>query len=181
MKDMERLATLLHERNRIEVEIAEITNRPCQLGHIGEYVASRVFGIRLADSAAEKGIDGFFCEGQLAGRSVNVKWYSKLEGLLDINPKALPDYYLVFAGPRSAAASSKGKVRPWVIEAVFLFEAHPLVEAIRARGSKVGVATSIPKAFWTGAEVFPRSGAHLSVTEWQRNVLALFGPDAHPA
>jgi hypothetical protein len=42
---------------------------------------------------------------------VNIKWYLKREGLLDTSESVRLDYYLVLAGPRSAAASSRGSTR----------------------------------------------------------------------
>lgn len=45
-------------------------------------------------------------------QSVNIKCYLKLE-TLDINPSAIPDYYLVLSGPRSKASNSKGATGPW--------------------------------------------------------------------
>jgi len=31
----------------------------------------------------------------LQEKTVNIKWYGKHEGILDIDPQALPDFYLV--------------------------------------------------------------------------------------
>ncbi len=53
-------------------------------GHLGELIASRVFAIELDASASAAAIDGRFTEGPLGGRTVNVKWYLKREGLLDL-------------------------------------------------------------------------------------------------
>ena len=44
-----------------------IVGRPALIGHVGEYIASRVFGIALEHSAANKGYDGRFTDGPLAG------------------------------------------------------------------------------------------------------------------
>jgi len=92
MELLERLAGLVRTKNRIDDEIAGIIDRPAQIGHVGEYIASNIFGIKLEESAAQKGIDGRFMAGPLAGRTVNIKWYGKMEGLLDITPNHLPDY-----------------------------------------------------------------------------------------
>jgi len=119
MDDLESLALLIRQRNEVEVEITRIIGRPAQLGHIGEYVAARVFRIALASSAAEKGHDGQFEDGPLKGRTVNIKWYAKREGILDILSMSLPDFYLVLAGPHEPAGSSKGTSRPWLITSVF--------------------------------------------------------------
>lgn len=150
--------------------------RPAQLGHLGEFVAAELLDIALEPSANNKGHDGRFRAGALAGRSVNVKMYGKREGMLDIRPDALPDYYLVLTGPQSAAGSSKGQDRPWVIEGVFLFEAQPLVAALLARGVQLGVATSLAAPFWDAAEVYPRStSGALTLSTEQRTFLKSFG------
>ena len=111
MQDLARLAALIQQRNAIDQEIAQLIGRPALIGHVGEYIASRLFGIDLMASASHKGIDGYFGDGPLAGRSVNIKWYAKLEGMLDITPAALPDTYLVLAGPPDSALSSRGATR----------------------------------------------------------------------
>ena len=108
MNKLTDLADLIRERNAIEEQMGAIIGRPGLLGHVGEFIASRVFDIKLEHSAAAKGIDGRFTSGPLAGQTVNVKWCAKREGLLDIRPDALPDYYLVLAGPKAAPVSSRG-------------------------------------------------------------------------
>lgn len=45
MQSLERLAELVHQRSAIESEIAHILGRPATHGHLGEYVASQIFGI----------------------------------------------------------------------------------------------------------------------------------------
>ena len=106
------LFELLTRRNAIDEEIARIIGRPMTSGHLGEWIASQVFDIELESSAATPFIDGRFRVGPLAGRSVNVKWYLKREGLLDISGSPAVDYYLVLTGPSSAALSSRGGTRP---------------------------------------------------------------------
>src|SRR5262245_57242332 len=112
------LAELLKRRNALECEITELIARPASIGHLGEFIASRIFNISLQHSASSKGIDGHFSDGTLRGRSVNIKWYAMREGLLDITPDFLPDYYLVLTGPRSPAVTSRGRSRPWSIDGV---------------------------------------------------------------
>lgn len=175
---LKRLAELLRARNSIETEIASIIGRPAIPGHLGEYVASRVFGIRLADSAAMKRIDGWFENSPLAGRSVDVKCYGKQEGILDLPPDGhgAADFYLVITGPKSAAPSSRGATRPWVVSSVYLFESSELLPALRARGLKIGVATSVAKAFWDAAEIYPEPrNSRLVMTPEQHSLLKLFG------
>ena len=44
-----------------------------------------------------------------------MKFYSKVSGIVDINPDGLPGYFLILAGPRSAGPSSRGKTAQWLI------------------------------------------------------------------
>jgi hypothetical protein len=140
-------------------------------GHLGEWIAAQVFDIELEASAVAAGIDGHFRSGPLRGRTVNVKWYLKREGLLDTSETAALDYYLVLTGPPSAAASSRGTDRPWRIEAVFLFDARQL----RAQQIMRGVASSVIKQQWTAAEIYPSpTNTDLTVTPHQTLQLKLF-------
>lgn len=175
MDDVIRLAKLIRTRNTTMRQIAALIQRPALIGHVGEYIASRVFGIALEESASQKSIDGHFTDGKLAGQSVNIKWYAKRENILDVTPNALPDFYLVLAGPKSAGTSSRGEVRPWVIEAIYLFDTPQLVHRLRSRGVKIGVATSVRQSLWDEAEVYPTPrNAQLMLSEAQRKLLAHF-------
>ena len=173
---LKQIAELLHTRNKIDFEIAKIIERPAERGHIGEYIAGMIFDIDLEQSANYPGIDGVFSTGKLAGRSVNIKTYGKRESILDIQPKYLPDYYLVLTGPRTAAMSSKGTVRPWVVNEVFLFEARQLVEELRRSNLKhIGTATSVKQIYWERARIIPASSnSPLQLSENQQNWLRLF-------
>jgi hypothetical protein len=115
-----RAAALLRERNAIDAELARLIQRPMTSGHLGEWIAAQIFDIKLEASAVAAGIDGRFRSGLLQGRTVNIKWYLKREGLLDTTESAVLDYYLVLTGPPSVAVSSRGTTRPWCIEALFL-------------------------------------------------------------
>ena len=173
--DLQRLAELIRARNATEVEITRIIDRPAQIGHIGEYIASRVFDIVLERSAVNPGSDGRFSSGPLAGKSINVKMYGKREGLLDIRPEYLPDYFLVLTGPKSTAIDSKGRPRPWGVNEVFLFEAQPLIDRLRDRGVKLGVATSVREVEWKAARIYPvSSGSPLTLTQAQQDAIRLF-------
>lgn len=175
MDVLERLAELIRTKNRIDDEIAGIIGRPAQIGHVGEYIASNIFGIKLEESAARRAIDGHFMDGPLAGRTVNIKWYGKMEGLLDITPNHLPDYYLVMAGPKSGAISSRGKTRPWLISAVYLFDARHLVGMLNTRGVKIGVATSVAASMWEEAQIYPiQQSKTLVLSRDQRKQIELF-------
>ena len=74
--ELQELASLIKARNVLENSIAGIIGRPAHPGHIGEFVASRIFDIELPESAVNRGCDGHFRTGLLAGKSVNVKKYS---------------------------------------------------------------------------------------------------------
>jgi hypothetical protein len=54
------VAALLRERNAIDVQLAQIMNRPMTSGHLGEWIATRVFDVELEASAVAAGIDGCF-------------------------------------------------------------------------------------------------------------------------
>lgn len=83
MKEFQELAALIADRNRIDESICRLIGRPAITGHIGEFIASRVFDIQLEVSAAHKAWDGRFRSGPLAGRTVDIKFYGKQEGILD--------------------------------------------------------------------------------------------------
>lgn len=85
MSELEKLADLISERNRISKTISKLIGRPALPRHIGEYIASKIFNIELEEFATSKGIDGRFTEGPLKGKTVNIKLYGKREGLLDIS------------------------------------------------------------------------------------------------
>ncbi|QYC44221.1 hypothetical protein Nocox_33255 [Nonomuraea coxensis DSM 45129] len=177
MTEVEQIAALLRERNAVDAEMAAIIRRPMTAGHLGEWVAARVFGIELETSAVTAAFDGRFTSGPLRGRTVNVKWYLKREGLLDLTERAELDHYLVLAGPASPAASSRGGTRPWCIESVHVFDARQVVAELRARGVRVGTASSVRAAQWAAAEIYPRaSNPVLPVRPEQAELLRLFAP-----
>ena len=68
--ELQRLASLLVQRNAIDGEIAAVLGRPAHPGHIGEFVVASIFDITLNISAIQKGTDGHFASGALAGKSV---------------------------------------------------------------------------------------------------------------
>jgi hypothetical protein len=150
-----RLADLLRQRNALDAEISALIRRPSMPGHVGEFIAAAIFDIALNESATQKGSDGVFRSGALAGKSVNVKLYGFQEGILDVKVKDPPDVYLVLTGPKRAAASSRGVHRPMTIHVVYVFLHDDLVRA----GVRPGVAASVRKAFWEAAEVWPSRGS----------------------
>jgi hypothetical protein len=108
------------------------------------------------------------------GCTVNVKWYLKQEGLLDMSESSALDYYLVMTGLRSAALTSRGGTRPWRIDHVYLFHAPTLLAEQRARGVKTGVAASVLKAHWDAAGIYPVARTPLlPLSERQTGLLRL--------
>ena len=93
------MADLIARRNEIETEIAALTGRPSLPGHLAEWIAAEIFAIDLEASAVARAIDGRFASGPLAGSTVNIKWYGKREGLLDVMEDPSLDYHLVLTGP----------------------------------------------------------------------------------
>ena len=176
MSNLEQLAPHLVRRNDIDEKISGLIHRPAIRGHIGAWIAHELFGVTLEESAAKRSIDGRFADGPLAGKTVNVKWYGKREGVLDISPDpaGVLDYYLVMTGPKAGATTSKDKTRPLVITEVFLFDARALVEQFRVQKRRRGVASFVLKHEWEEAEVYPAASARLTLTDAQREALKLF-------
>lgn len=58
MDDLDQLAKLLRQHNQIGHQIAGLIGRPALTGHLGEFIASRIFGIELERSANAAGSDG---------------------------------------------------------------------------------------------------------------------------
>ena len=171
--DLERLAELIQAKNNADLAIARLIGRPCAPGNIGEFVASKVFGIRLVQSGSHPGYDGTFEAGPLAGKTVNIKTYSRHESVLDIGVHPC-DYYLVLTGPPGQA-----RILPWVIDSVFLFDSADLLFRLRQRGVKIGVATSVRKSDWETARVFPRrSASPLQLSDDQLAWLSMFASAA---
>jgi len=172
---LERVAALLQTRNAIDTDLAAIMQRPMTSGHLGEWIAARIFDIDLEESASTAAIDGRFRSGLVGGRTVNVKWYLKREGVLDTTESDALDYYLVLTGPLSSAGSSRGSTRPWCVEAVYLFDARQLRSEQISRGVKLGIASSVTTRQWEAAQVYPHSANPvLPVSANQRNLLKLF-------
>lgn len=111
----------------------------------------------------------------MAGKTAEIKYYPKNEGMLDMKTGEQPDFYLALTGLRKEPASSRGATRPWVIESAYLFDAPALVAKLTA---KIGTATSIRQEFWSEAEIYPRSNPAFPLTEAQREMLALFSEAA---
>lgn len=173
------LAALLRIRNPIDAEIAAVIHRPMTAGHLGEWIAARVFGIVLEANANHKASDGHFRGGPLDGCSVDVKWYLRRDGILDMSASKALDFYLVLAGPKVSAATSLGTTRPWHISSVHLIEAQALAKDLRSHGLAVGVASSVRERVWACSQVYPHAKHPLlPLTAEQSAALALFAPPA---
>lgn len=174
MHSLPELARLLQQHNQITREIAALIGRPAERGHIGEFIATHIFDIALATQANNTGNDGVFrSNGMLNGRTVNIKFYAVNEYILDMSVLTPPDYYLVLTGPIQPTSSSRGALRSYSIEHIYLFAHEHLVQHIRS--AKIGVATSVRKALWQAAEIYPQShNQALVLTETQRELIGLF-------
>ncbi|MFB9661778.1 hypothetical protein ACFQS3_03555 [Glycomyces mayteni] len=154
--EIKAIAMLLRARNAIDERIADVVGRPVVHGHLSDWIAAQVFDIAL-EPAANKVVDGFFRSGPLAGRSVNIKHYTRNQGMLDMTDSEELDTYLVMTGPRGGPSGSAGAYRPWSIEHVYLFDAQGLYDTLHAEMRRIGVATSIPSRYWDQAEIHPVS------------------------
>ncbi len=173
-ENLKSLANAIKQKNTADAEIARTFGRPAERSHAGEYIAAKIFGIELERSASTKGIDGRFVGGNLAGKTVNIKWYGKWENILDISTESGPDFYLVMTGPELVSLSSRGGIRPWLISYVFLFDSTRLLQDLK--NVKLGIATSVKKQLWKMAEIYPtQRNSQLILSAEQQNLLKLFG------
>lgn len=173
MNDLPRLASLLKSRNTIDDKIATLIERSAQANNIGEYIASIIFRITLDEAGKRRGYDGRFSSGPLTGKTVDVQWHPRHDGLMNIKSDAFPDYYLILAGPPATPTSIAS---PWVIESIFLFHASSLLNALRERGVQIGSGTSVTGPLWERAEIYPiPRNTMLPIADEERKVLVLFG------
>jgi hypothetical protein len=64
-----------------------------------------------------------------------------------------------------------------VIVSAYLFDTRRLLEDLRARRVKIRTGSSIRRALWTAAEVYPEpQNTTLTLSKEQRDLLALFRP-----
>lgn len=173
------MADLLREREAVETHIGQLLGRPVLHGNIAEWIAAHIFNIQLETRGNAASIDGVFATGDLADKTVNVKykgWDDR--NMLDMTPSSALDYYLVLTGPRM-----RGPALPFRIDAVYLFDAHRLLTDLQGCRLKIGVAASVREELWSSAEVYPHAHcellhAHcelLTVSDSQRACLRLFG------
>ena len=175
MNDLPQLASLLKSRATIDYKIATIIGHPTQVQSVGEYIASVIFGIALTRKiVVHKNSDGRFVRGPFSGQTVDVQWRTKHDGILHLKTDPLPDYYLVFVGPKEATAVHSLSI-PWVIESVHLFHSAELLNALRERGVQLGTGTSITGPLWERADIYPVQRNHqLILANDERTMLALF-------
>ena len=180
MSNLPRLAELLKSRNTVEGNIANLIGQPVNIGSVGDYIASAIFGITRESPATQRaqnsGIYDRFSYGPLAGHSVDVQWHTRREGELSLRTDPPPDYYLVLAGPKAGANALHSLLNPWVIESVYLFDARELLTALHERGVQIGNRTSVIGELWERAEIFPvQHNNRLVLTGDHRKLLTLFG------
>jgi len=68
-----------------------------------------------------------------------------------------------------------GKPDRWLIESVYLFDAASLLNQLKARGVKIGIATSMTQTLWDKSEIYPaQNNGQWALSEEQCADLALF-------
>jgi hypothetical protein len=176
MTNLPRLAELIRSRNTVESNIANLLGNSVNLGTVGAYIASTIFGITLIPSSHHSEFAGIFSSEPLAGKTVDVQWYPRREGFLNVHNEPAPDYFLVLAGPKQESSTARALVNPWIIRSVHLFNAQELLTALRERGVQIGPHTSVINQLWERAEIFPvQHNTTLILTGEQRQLLQLFG------
>lgn len=172
MNNLPWLASLIKSRNTIDSKLATLVGRSAQVNNVGEYIASAIFNIALEEEGRRSGYDGRFTTGPLAGQTVDVQWHPRRDGQFNIRQEALPDYYLILTGP---ATNSPNNANPWLIESIFLFNSHELLNALRERGVQIGSSTSVTGPLWERAEIYPTPrNQRLILSEEERKLLILF-------
>ncbi len=175
MSDLTRLAELLRARNTVESNLANLLGSTANLNTVGEYIAAHIFGITLLPSTRHNEFAGIFAQPPLAGKTVDVQWYPRREGTLNIYDNPAPDYYLVLTGPRQESSTTRAAVNPWLISAVYLFNGQELLISLRERGVQLGSHTSVINQLWERTEIFPtQRNQTLPLTAEQRQSLQLF-------
>ena len=83
----------------------------------------------------------------------------------------------MLTGPTAPATHSRGAVRPWCITSVYLFDARQLLNELRGRGVKIGVASSVRAAEWEAAQIYPEQHNQvLTLPPAQVDLLWRFAP-----
>jgi hypothetical protein len=172
MDELNWFANLVKSRNTVDSKIATIIGHSTQANNVGDYIASLIFRITREEIGRERGYTGRFTHGPLTGRTVDVQWRLKDDRQLSVRPDFIPDYYLVFTGPASTPTDHSN---PWLIESVFLFEGHSLLNALIERKVQLGSSASVTGPLWERAEIYPRpTNTHFILGPEERQQLALF-------
>lgn len=172
MSQLPWLASLIKSRNTIDQKIATLIGRSAQAGNVGEYIAAEIFHIAMEEVGRLRGYDGRFITGPLRGKTVDVQWHPKRDGQINIRQDALPDYYLILTGPENITPPY---ANPWLIESIYLFQAHDLLMALRERGVQIGSGTSVTGPLWERAEIYPvPRNSQFQLSDDERKVLILF-------
>lgn len=176
MSNLPRLAELLRARNTIESNIANLLGSGTSQNIVGEYIAASIFGITLIPSSHHSEFAGIFSTQPLIGQTVDIQWYARREGFLNVHNLPAPAYYLVLAGPKQESSTTRALVNPWLISSVHLFASDELLVALHERGVQIGSHTSVINQLWERAEIFPvQYNKTLILTSEQRQLLQLFG------
>lgn len=176
MSNLPRLADLLRARNTVESNLANLLGNSVNLSTLGDHIAAAIFDLTLVPSARSSEFVGIFANQPLRGKTVDVQWYPRREGFLNVHTEATPDYYLVLAGPKQESSTARALVSPWIITSVHLFESQELLGALRERGVQIGSHTSVITQLWERAEIFPvQHNPALTLSAEQRALLQLFG------
>lgn len=104
---------------------------------------------------------------------MNIKWYGREEGILDMPNGNPPATYLVLTGPAAGASGSRNSTRPLVVSSVFLFRHERLLEA----GVRPGTAASVRRDLWEEARIHPSAGKGTALSPGQIDLLTLFAPE----
>ena len=111
--ELAELASLVRERNAIEVRIGQLVDRPVHTGGMGEWIAARIFDIELEPAANAAGYDGWFTSEPLRGKSVNVKTYTRDERDSEVGGDLLDRHpVLTVAGDPDNIVTELSGVRP---------------------------------------------------------------------
>lgn len=176
MSNLSHLAELVRARNAVESNIANLLGSAVNLDTVGEFIAANVCGIRLIPSVQHNEFAGIFTNAALMGKTVDIRWYTRREGFLNVHTDPTPDYTLVLAGPKLDQNEARALVNPWIITSVYLFHTQELLHTLRTRSVRVGPRVSVNSQLWEQAEIFPTPRNHLFVlTTEQHQLLQLFG------
>lgn len=179
MSELKKLSRLIRQWNEIEAEIFELIGYPGTISNIGEYLAEQVFGVDLEKSKTQRAFDGKFTQGNLSGRTVNVKIARERERFIDWRDDALPEYFLILTGSRRQSGKSVKRSRPILVTNVYLFNVKETRKNLHSRGvippHGERVQASVTNDQWDEAEIYPKQTSQLlTLTPRQKQMLSLF-------